>query len=82
MPTYGGTMCESYTCNHGYCSKHGDCKSTRGLPTCECNPGYDGPRCNKTDLLGDSVKGPVHIGVIAVLAAFLLRNGVVPLFEK
>uniref|UniRef100_A0A3B4TZA5 Selectin P n=1 Tax=Seriola dumerili TaxID=41447 RepID=A0A3B4TZA5_SERDU len=42
-----GTVCYSASCTQDSCSAHADCVETVGNYTCQCHPGFHGPRCEE-----------------------------------
>ncbi|XP_039985252.1 P-selectin isoform X2 [Xiphias gladius] len=42
-----GTVCYSASCTQDSCSVHADCVETVGNYTCQCHPGFLGPRCEE-----------------------------------
>ncbi|XP_062280435.1 P-selectin [Scomber scombrus] len=42
-----GTVCYTVSCKHDSCSAHADCVETVGNYTCQCHPGFQGPRCEE-----------------------------------
>lgn len=40
-----GTVCYSISCRPDSCSEHADCVETVGGHSCQCHPGFQGPRC-------------------------------------
>ncbi|XP_040897150.1 P-selectin [Toxotes jaculatrix] len=42
-----GTVCYSASCTQDSCSAHADCVETVGNYTCQCHPGFLGPRCEE-----------------------------------
>ncbi|KAM9358059.1 P-selectin [Symphorus nematophorus] len=41
------TACYSASCTQDSCSDHADCVETVGNYTCQCHPGFHGPRCEE-----------------------------------
>ncbi|XP_062252348.1 P-selectin isoform X3 [Platichthys flesus] len=42
-----GTVCYSASCTQDSCSAHAECVETVGNHTCQCHPGFHGPRCEE-----------------------------------
>ncbi|KAK2835610.1 hypothetical protein Q5P01_016094 [Channa striata] len=42
-----GTVCYTDSCAQDSCSAHADCVETVGNYTCQCHPGFTGPRCEE-----------------------------------
>ncbi|XP_071343767.1 P-selectin isoform X2 [Trachinotus anak] len=42
-----GTVCYAASCRQDSCSDHADCVETVGNYTCQCHPGFLGPRCEE-----------------------------------
>ncbi|KAM3876154.1 P-selectin-like [Diretmus argenteus] len=42
-----GTVCYTASCSQDSCSVHADCVETIGNYTCQCHPGFQGPRCEE-----------------------------------
>ncbi|XP_053287099.1 P-selectin isoform X1 [Pleuronectes platessa] len=42
-----GTVCYSASCTQDSCSAHAECVETIGNHTCQCHPGFHGPRCEE-----------------------------------
>ncbi|XP_053178932.1 P-selectin [Scomber japonicus] len=42
-----GTVCYTVSCKQDSCSAHADCVETVGNYTCQCHPGFQGPRCEE-----------------------------------
>uniref|UniRef100_UPI0037E866A2 P-selectin isoform X2 n=1 Tax=Semicossyphus pulcher TaxID=241346 RepID=UPI0037E866A2 len=42
-----GTICYTASCKQDSCSAHADCVETIGNFTCQCHPGFQGPRCEE-----------------------------------
>ncbi|XP_059197588.1 P-selectin [Centropristis striata] len=42
-----GTICYANSCTQDSCSVNGDCVETVGNYTCQCHPGFLGPRCEE-----------------------------------
>ncbi|XP_006150183.1 E-selectin [Tupaia chinensis] len=40
-------LCYTAACTHASCSGHGECVETIENYTCECHPGFSGPRCEQ-----------------------------------
>ena len=49
LPGFFGEFCQSPAdnCNEVYCNGNGECED--GSPTCDCEPGYTGDRCESVD---------------------------------
>ncbi|XP_069378251.1 P-selectin-like isoform X2 [Paralichthys olivaceus] len=45
--TKKGTVCYSASCTQDSCSAHAECVETVGNYTCQCHPGFHGPRCEE-----------------------------------
>ncbi|XP_017312141.1 P-selectin isoform X1 [Ictalurus punctatus] len=50
-------LCYTASCFERSCSEHAECVENIGNYTCECNPGFTGPRCNEAVECG-AVKTP------------------------
>ncbi|XP_056133161.1 P-selectin [Lampris incognitus] len=43
------TVCYTASCSELSCSVHADCVETIGNYTCQCHPGFQGPRCEEVE---------------------------------
>uniref|UniRef100_A0A3B4TYM4 E-selectin n=1 Tax=Seriola dumerili TaxID=41447 RepID=A0A3B4TYM4_SERDU len=54
-----GTVCYSASCTQDSCSAHADCVETVGNYTCQCHPGFHGPRCEEAKKC-NPINSPPH----------------------
>ncbi|KAJ8408635.1 hypothetical protein AAFF_G00252700 [Aldrovandia affinis] len=67
-------------CNRQLCQDHGECFTRNGVSTCECRLGYRGAFCQ--DRVSDPIRVPLTLGVLGVLAGFILLGLLLMLIRK
>ncbi|KAM9479029.1 P-selectin isoform 3-T3 [Salvelinus alpinus] len=58
-----GALCYTASCSEHCCSTHAECLENIGNYTCQCDPGFKGPRCQQAvacDTVSDPEQGSVN----------------------
>ncbi|XP_031641317.1 P-selectin isoform X2 [Oncorhynchus kisutch] len=58
-----GALCYTASCSENCCSTHAECLENIGNYTCQCDPGFKGPRCQEAvecDTVSDPEQGSVN----------------------
>ncbi|XP_052321764.1 P-selectin isoform X1 [Oncorhynchus keta] len=58
-----GALCYTASCSEHCCSAHAECLENIGNYTCQCDPGFKGPRCQEAvecDTVSDPEQGSVN----------------------